>query len=1364
MKKNILKRTVSLFLCIIMVALQIFSGFPLQFFSDAVNAQGVDYSPRKPGAFILPWDLRNESSLISSGFNSDSSFTKVGESHVQNASYYLSKDANLWHSSNDDWYAKYKWTFDTGAAVGELFQNREISLRYTGDIRADYHSNAGRHWDKSWDVGKVIISGIYGNNQYDQLISQTCAETSDEVGQSYSLSSYGTEGRDYKGIQFEATHQGCNCGSSGVANSLFYMLDSTGPSITKAYVTTDAAGENQIGEQGGFRAGETGYVVLEFNEYIRFGNNQAESLSLKLNTYWVSNNQKLDADNAIQANLIALKDKKMIFKFSTPSTIVSKDTNVYITGVDRADWLYDSNKPYSYQINNANGEKYATDRIVSTISSKITDLAGNPIDWGNSQKNFEKIAYLDGLAPQIHTITTSMHKGNSIKIGDFYAGPGDSICFAALFTEELINCSVEGISATLNVKDQNGDPVTIAADYLTEMDSCSYTGVDSTSGKLTMVVFKTFEAETGMKVDSEDNRVLITKIAGMNAVTDLRKNPIKTDLSNLGEDRAVEAYMDVDAPSARVVDLTPENGVYDPYVEEDNPYIFTLPIKVDDGSGSGVEGLLGTFGLVDGEGGKPYQWYMSNENNLASRPRWKSGTTIASKDVEDESSLNTLVQMSTNTGYLHIKVDQSMLSGDAIRGAIVINTVDNVGNHGQDEVNFSYHIYKNDKKKPDITLTNSSMETDKDNETITINTSFLVEDEYIKTIKYWWNDGTADITEPIEVPVGTVSREVEATHTIVYSTKQSGKRILKVLAEDQNGNTAEWSKEYTYDETTPISDYSVEQSSVHNPVVTVPKIAIGIPKTLGSPVATILLIPAGTEGTFYVYKGVDEYNYNISEEDILGDTCSGTWYKVTGSIDEETGGKFTSITLASGTRQEICECIKGYYGKLEVTIVTSTDLTKSTSPQSSDSLDFTMEHTVMDRETIYLACNVNYTLEAKTLDEEGKNELPTYTKEEAADIGNANWEELKVFSSLDNLNIELALTNASDEGIAEEADKFGMSALDFGRSSVKLLYQGTNGNNLGKGGSQEEICSWPLNSAADQMVTIPAGKATKTGWYTTVVALYDKSGKGATVFSNYMLLDTFERAFYPDSYQREYKYSGNRYYTYPTRNETDLEDASELNIGLSEPKENSGWTITKNTLTFVLGGNTNDKYGIAAQCKAKIWSKQDPEGEEHAQWIRTDGLTLRYDTLLTCTPVLVTEFKESDYTVTQPENPVDYDTQRYQASCSLPLVEGDNMVCYQVVNTSGKVVTKELLVHVSAKAPQFELAMEGDKHSVTVRAVPNPGQVITKIGRYDSFGKMPDEYDITHSFEEKQMGTVAVYAYDSYGNLGTSSCEVDVDG
>ena len=42
-----------------------------------------------------------------------------------------------------------------------------------------------------------------------------------------------------------------------------------------------------------------------------------------------------------------------------------------------------------------------------TCSSKITDLAGNPVQWNASEKKVSGKVYLDNVAPQLGKITAS---------------------------------------------------------------------------------------------------------------------------------------------------------------------------------------------------------------------------------------------------------------------------------------------------------------------------------------------------------------------------------------------------------------------------------------------------------------------------------------------------------------------------------------------------------------------------------------------------------------------------------------------------------------------------------------------------------------------------------------------------------------------------------------------------------------------------------------------------------------------------------------------------------------------------------------------------------------------------------------------
>lgn len=140
-------------------------------------------------------------------------------------------------------------------------------------LRSDHHRHVGKPGShkKKWDVAELMVN---------RDVTYYSEEKNDEQGQLIEGVRDVAYGKTH--LLWELSHRGCNCGSSGATGSVAYLIDTQGPKVTGIYAATDAAGKNRVADGSGFKAGETGYLVMEFDENIRFANNQAEELGLNL--------------------------------------------------------------------------------------------------------------------------------------------------------------------------------------------------------------------------------------------------------------------------------------------------------------------------------------------------------------------------------------------------------------------------------------------------------------------------------------------------------------------------------------------------------------------------------------------------------------------------------------------------------------------------------------------------------------------------------------------------------------------------------------------------------------------------------------------------------------------------------------------------------------------------------------------------------------------------------------------------------------------------------------------------------------------------------------------------------------------------
>ncbi len=1375
-KKNMLKRGTSLAMSVVLAVGLLGGAVPNLFPTEKAEAATiVTYLPKKLGAAVLPMSAVDNSDFMRNYVSNGGSMSinslfkltnwyNINDDVKKSTGRALNKSDKLMHEDNKKWNITYQWKFSgSQSELKTLMNEGQLKLTYTGNMYSDKHSNFIGHWKKKWDRSYLYIAGLKSDG-YTKFLEQTSESRNDEGAQSYTLTKQtDSSWSNYTGLEFYARSVDCNCGSSAVAQSVMYLTDTTAPYVTSVYVAYDEDGNDKISYGTGLKANDVGYIIMNFNENIRFANHTSESFELSLDAFYKDNDQS--AGN-VKASLIRLEGNKMVFKFTVPEKIGGKDANIYVNAISqmsKQSWMSSSNQ-FDYVVLDGNGNKVSVKSgIDMKTTSKITDLAGNALNWNDSNKSINKI-YMDGVYPEFKKVELAgnmiNNKSQEADNSAVFVGPGDVLKFSVYFSEELLisDAQKNNIKAKLNVSDASGNPVILTVKRIRTTSAKSVFGVDAASSNVTYLEFSDFTVGAGMQPTAVDGKpIQIVEIVGMDNITDVSGNVLKPVNEALTAP-AQKEYLDTLKPGASTTLVLPQGkDVYTPI--DGGIGFFTFPISVNDDASlgtngdyvSGTQGKMGSFSLIMDGDSKEFGWYIDTNQELAENPKWNVGKTAS--DITKAESYKMPQLESPNVSYIHIKLhddvvyDEDVTDGVSIDATLHIATEDYAGNTSTNTFSMTHNP---ERQKPVAQMLAKSFDIDYEAYTATMTAKYKVSDNYgIKSMSYYLGEEGSEV---FEVSLGSevvTEKEIDIPAEITFTNDDStriGTVKVTVLAEDYNGNKDVWVHEFDYDFQKAVPNYTVETGSITEPI-RMPSFTVNWPYSKDgsyTKARTMMLIPAGTSGDEEVYyafiHGADSAlsggNVFLTMPESADDTeyydYQNYWYKLTGKVDGN-NGTFTSAEKIVDSENmkiyEIYQYLKQQYGLMEFIFVTSEEVYEGAS--SDTNYSFTEARSVVERETFYFANNIDFDVTFGEMTDANGNSI-----EEA--LKYVDGTDMIPVSSLDDAGLDIQLANAKEP----EETIYGFGVLDVNKSYIRLSYK--SGNNW------IECYTKKLSGLSEQKFSIPQGVAEYTTWYKIDVVVYDCWGNSETFSTGEYFIDTAKLDFGVSSYEKTYRYlgtDGGRENTVRARNEQTLDVNTELTIDLSDVPEH--WSLTEDGGVHEIlfwHENRGTVTGLTQDVAMKVWSKQDSEGEEHASWIDvTDATSLGY------TPVLADEYSADSYSYT--DVPV------------LPLKAGNNVICIQLRNTNGVVETKEMLINVMVSNPEFELNQEKTKLQATITPVVSDAVMLQEpvIENFDA--RLNATEDTIPVFTATFSGTYRFYLLDKNGALSYRVCEItDVDG
>ncbi len=1419
--KNAKNRMIATILCVAMIIGLIPVGI-LDLFSiraDAANSLSLSASQLSLGANVIPSGLTGDSNFMSTyvktngnSMNLNSLFTLQDSKNANNASNTLSYKT-IDGKKESDWFVEYRWY--PNQVQRQMLSDSRFTLVYEGKMTP--------HWDKHlfaddhWSTVSVRLSKgdwTYGQNDYGHrtngeiIFGANSAAKSSGSAQAVKKSNSRIYVKDGEFLTYAAYKLwDRSCGDPSVGGSTFYFVENGNPTFT-AHI------EGGSYVNFGSASSVKGTLVMDFSENVRLADNDAkgDGLTVYLDAYYRSGSKAgtaLTGDNRIAAKLVSINGNQMRFEFTVPAKI-NGNTDIEITGLS-------SNQPdlwgnFDLNVYNGSGSLFHTVKGGST--SAITDIAGNPasryftmnskVVYDNVSPTVSRIDMTGNMISADSTKEPTSWEDNSVDLSAVFAGEGDTVGFQAYFSESITNAN--GVVAVLNITDESGTPLEL--------------GVKNVYGNC--ITFHDIKITKQML--KAGNRIYITNIEKISDIADYAGNKLVYKSGNASTSsnsslnylslHAHQIYLDVDGPIVTLGEAMADanGGEY-----------FTVPITIAEKTGAGqvstVNDVPFSFVLSTDDGShRGYYWYIDGQQSARkysyNSEWWKSATTGSSECTYYTTSdsyryyLHIYLDPDTNYGYTaNGGMDEN---GVYFNGTVSVTAGDWAGNTSTNSRSVSHQV---DKVKPNVGRKDSFgknpvLEVDFTNGVARVTKDFVLTDNYcLENVTYTWytrfngetsyTAGTPYTLSGSQLGWGLV-KQFSKSVTLEWDfdkfsdSKRVGDLYLEVTYEDRPGNTATIkSKPFAFNFTKATGHYEITTGEESKPILQ-PSIVLSAPTwtstTLENTPRTLIFIPYSTndDGTtnYWAYDpwnwdsqyapslpsgtwGSGSLNYTgddlirllftyyeeirDSEENFqrITDYFPGRFYRLRGTIENDEG-TFTSIGYDTCDDPEsvrgLYSYIKNGYGTMEVLFVTTASLPQwvddyhDVSPAVfADGFNFKAAETMVESFTLYLANRITYDVKTLAVTDAGGADAEALLKYVAGNTTAA---------SLDDVQITFQLSNVSD---ASANYQYGFETIDFSQSKVELL-----------SGTDEVLATWALKKTGDgvQSVILESGLCQETGWYRLRVTVRDAMTDTDQVFElDRYFMDTNRSELSLDTYYKKYEAEDEAIHIDSTFNahKTELEksyaNGDEIILGLDTAPE--GWLLdvylefTKTKIAY---------YGVTDLSKIRVTNvtydeayKAHLEAQElsyadtlSGQWIRCAGTdSFRY------IPVFTKEFAEGAYN-----------------NMAIPMLEGYNLLNYQIQNTNGTGSSKQIAVYVYGKSVDWELdcTLESKKdgyiNSATVTAVLPMDASFTLADCHFGYTTSNNYSRLTSYTFTDDLDTTEFFLLDAYGNLSLKKIAV----
>lgn len=1365
MKKRLTKRSISMLMAVLLTLGTIVTALPAGFFMTTTDAS-VIYNKDKIDACILPQVAYNDAGFMTNhvyggNYNLNSNFKAVSKECSGNLNPSVKDgealDRDKYTKKNHDSQWEAVWKYYPGSKMKDLMAAEQIQLGYHVNLYNDKHKNWGNHRSSRW--GKAVIKFSSAETS---LCSRETADERDEQPQTVDGTFYVSSSSWFK---YWAGNDTCVCNGSCVGSSTIYALDTKAPKISRSYISKTVDGGPVANLNEGFKTTGSGdsnksvYLVLEFDESIRFAKNETKDLSLILKTYWKDTSQQAED---IKATLVKLDGKKLIFSFKVPETMTRNGkkipTNVRVQNIEMpSDNNWVSGKRTGVLLNK-DGSTYSGYTFEAT--SDITDMAGNSMDWSGSPKTISNPTFLDNVEAKVETVTLNVDKVTRPDVpreegavnpnegagSNVFAAVGDTLNFSIIFNDKLSGSEtssfIDGFTATTNIKDESGY-VTLKATEVKNLQEGS-SGVNSALGEQTKITFESLVITKDMYQEGTA-AIKITALNGMGSVKDICGNAL-TGVSNITLPPADELYIDRLAPQS-VMHLEPDDdNVYTP-ISSNNGKVMTFPINVvdrEENSGSkksGIDGIRGSFKWVCGSNNEKYayEYFFGNTVAVTSEDnnKWQTIYTTTDADTSDKGRIGTFIQSGTENGaiYLHIRLKDGVdygasLNAGKLSGSLVLDMMDNAGNKQTDSYALSHMA---DNTDPALERTQNSISGNAERTQAVVSARIKATDDYgVQAVTYEWT-GQNPVTCDLSSVTNRKNFEVPVSGTFDDTGVDADKKktvTLKVTVTDFAGHSDTKTYDYTLYFGKIENRYSIEVGTASKPAIT-PTLTMKKPEAIQS--------VAGGETELFSYVEVefkDGSRYihicdSDTEEDVFS---SNTWYSVTDkNVDESSGTKLlysvestvAGMTAYESMQQKIAQC----YGKQDMKITVRT-VDTVTNEVSSGKLTIEYENldsiAIDEYEEVYIARTGTYAANVTKIADNYGQDIKETLNYQGTDA------EQTVYS-MDGVSFMYTITGAKEDRFA-----YNFADVDLSQCTVELMKTSDGTKHSAVTGtaletSEDTVCeSYDMQAVRNQGITISSGvsETNGQGWYYLRFVITTTDGSKYITYYNDIFLDRYiysdtslKSGVYNKKYSKNITYKGTdhkvEYYTAENVSTFGL-SAYNVALGVGIAPVPEGYTLEQ-TIKFEAEAIMPDE-AVARKIKFRVYNQADAGYDKHACWFDMEEGENWYEWIYNIKEASKNEngayvFDESSYLK--------------DGNYYVPLTEGMNVICFEVLNMNGQISRNVLYVDATKETILKEYNKEKTltKEQWTLSDATLAGNPRATIELHDFYGESVFAYE-----------------------------------
>lgn len=770
MKKRLLSSALALALCLGMVP-----ALP------PARAANVTYEPKRLEAVVLPKAAAGDSAFLrtrvrveDSPFHIDSGFKRVTAQSLSTSGSddhtTLSPALSFMHSENEKWKASYRWLFTSdyetqkASALNGLILAGQLVVTAQAKLTPDKHSHLGSHSSLT-DRAQLVITDH--RNGIEVLKLQNGKSDGDGVGTVMEASGVPKD-THYLGFQVTMSCTDCSCGSSKVSNVYIHLSDVTAPTVSAIY-PSDAGGTKTAKEY--YKTGNTIYFTMEFSENIRFADDKIHDLTLKLPLIDNATGSTSTVLSSLQADLVALKENKLIFSCTVPNTQL--DVQVGAVSPTAQSWTRQKT-----DLAILSGAGAVLDSTTFDADCPITDLAGNAMVWTSSMTMSTKTV-IDTKAPQVTKVTaTASMVGDyqpgadgewpaDIPVSAIWAGAWDTISFTVVVDEEVgymvgnefrrFGGYLSSPTATLNLENNAGSIKKTASSVEYRADSVN-------DGKISTIFhFGPIQVGSNMHLPAGEDYFRITDMSFQQGIYDPTGNPAHIDFTNFPPQEKFK--LDVSKPTVTLPEepLTEDDGT------DATTFYRTVPFTIDD-TGSGVDPETTKFNVE--------LWHWDD-----STVRWcvTDSPTRPTDDADYQTSEEFLYQpQAGGQMYLHAKVENVDPTYSTVRLICTVSARDYADNWNEA---VKWYTVGTDTSAPQVTGTIDLSMARKITAHVQVFDNTSVED-----LQYWW-EFNGEAQDPVTVSAG--KKSVSFAASTGYLTGQKGEATLHVYAEDPENRVTE---------------------------------------------------------------------------------------------------------------------------------------------------------------------------------------------------------------------------------------------------------------------------------------------------------------------------------------------------------------------------------------------------------------------------------------------------------------------------------------------------------------------------------------------------------------------------------------------